>query len=136
MAKNRTFKGAAAVAVIQGNRKAAQAVGVELKAKYDEEKKEYTDELEFVILEISSKATRHRPTTVAIPPEGYTLKLDDDDFEEISDSEDKDFPYVAFEGLTITPQTRRDSWDINYKGEANKVFLCDENGKPLQQTSR
>jgi hypothetical protein len=107
------------------------AVGATENNAWDAETKSYTDKVENVSVDVVAKNTRYKTFSVKVPPDGYTLGLDDDDFETIAES-DNSFPAVAFDGLSIEMFTRKDSRVITYSGKANAVYLCDENGKPLK----
>ena len=125
-----TLKGAAARAVIQGNSRTAMVVGVAESHRW--ENGQYTDELDGVVVEVVSPATRYRKIGVKVPPEGFTLGFQDEYLEAIVEAGGSAFPLVGFEGLQVSMYSRKDSRAINYAATADSVFLCDDSGKPLK----
>jgi hypothetical protein len=125
------LKGQAAQAMIQGEKKAIHLVSVTKNSKWDDTAGKFTDAIDHYGVVVASPATRYERFTIKVPPEGFALPLTDDDLEAIAEGNGI-FPLVAFEGLTAEPWSRKDSKAVNYKTEAKRVFLCDENGKPKQ----
>jgi hypothetical protein len=127
------LKGAAAKAVVFGTDEAGLLVEISHINQWNPETERYMDTIEAINLTIVSPSTRFNRVSVKIPPDGYTLGIDDDNLGEIAEN-NGDFPLISFEGLTANIWTRRDSRDINITASAKRVFLCDESGNPLQSS--
>jgi hypothetical protein len=124
-------KGAAAQIILFGNRKAVYLLQIAKNHEWNNEEKKYADKIKDIDIVVMSPSTRNKNYTIKVPPEGFTMSLTDDDLDAIAESNGI-FPLVAFEGLTVEPWSSKDSKAVNYKTDAKRVFLCDENGKPKQ----